>query len=62
MRVLLEALVQQRPGESIKASLLRIRQFKGLQQSVVFDDYGDSSRQVVMTEVKGGRYQVIGRP
>ncbi|MFZ4624469.1 MAG: ABC transporter substrate-binding protein [Rhodoferax sp.] len=62
MRVLLEALAQQRPDESIKASLLRIRQFNGLQQSVVFDDFGDSSRQVVMTEVKGGRYQVLGRP
>ena len=62
MRVLLEALAQQRPDESIKASLLRIRQFKGLQQSVVFDDFGDSSRQVVMTEVKGGRYQVLGGP
>jgi len=62
MRVLLEALAQQHPDESTKASLLRIRQFKGLQQSVVLDDFGDSSRRVVMTEVKAGRYQVLGGP
>jgi len=62
MRVLLQALAQRQSGESLKASVLRIRQFQGLQQVVEFDDWGDSSRQVVLTVVQGGRYQVKGSP
>jgi len=62
MRVLLESLAQRQAGESVKACLLRIRQFKGLQQSVVFDAFGDSSRHVVITEVRGGQYQVREKP
>jgi len=62
MRVLLQALAQRQSGESLKASVLRIRHFQGLQQVVEFDDWGDSSRQVVLTVVQGGRYQVKGSP
>ncbi len=62
MRVLLQALAQRQAGESLKASVLRIRRFQGLQQLVEFDDWGDSSRQVVLTVVQDGRYQVETSP
>lgn len=62
MRVMLQALAQRQPGESLKASMLRIRRFQGLQQLIEFDDWGDSSRQVVLTTVQDGRYQAETSP
>jgi len=55
-QVLLQALPQRTPGEALKATLLRLRSFSGLQDTITFDDYGDSQRHMVMTEIRNGRF------
>lgn len=59
-RVVLQALDARRRGEPLKATLLRLRRFDGLQNPVVFDDFGDCSRPLVVTEVRNGRFMVVG--
>jgi len=55
-QVLLQALAQQAAGEALKATLLRLRTFPGLQDPITFDDYGDSQRPLWMTEIRNGRF------
>jgi len=62
MQVLLTALVQQHPDESLKAGVLRLRQFQGMQQPIVFDEFGDSSRRAVVSVVKNRTYQTLDSP
>jgi len=59
-RVVLQALDAQRHREPLKATLLRLRRFDGLQNPIEFDDFGDCSRPLVVTEVRNGRYVVVG--
>lgn len=59
---LLQALGQQQADEPLKATLYRIGRFPGVQQAVVFDRYGDSKRQVFMTEIRQGQYRVLEWP
>ncbi len=58
MRVVLQALAVQRQGESLKQTLLRVRRFEGTQQTVFFDETGDAVREVYITVVRQGRYEV----
>lgn len=58
-RVMLHALAEQGSGESLKQVLLRIKQFEGVQQSIVFDPQGDSSRPLFMTQVVNGQFNVV---
>lgn len=62
MQVLLTALAQQRPDESLKACMLRLRQFQGMQQPIVFDAFGDSSRRAVVSVVRNRAYQTLDSP
>lgn len=59
MQVALQALALQRNGESIKQTLLRVRSFKGTQQTVSFDNFGDAVRQIHLTVIRQGRYEVL---
>jgi branched-chain amino acid transport system substrate-binding protein len=59
MTVLLDACRQKRRQESLAAALQRIQAFEGLQQTIVFDAYGDASRGLYMTEVVNGEFVVI---
>lgn len=59
MRVALQALAAQQDGETLKQTLMRVRRFAGAQQDVVFDDTGDAVRQVFITVVRQGRYEVL---
>jgi branched-chain amino acid transport system substrate-binding protein len=59
MQVVLAGLDQQRPGEPLKHTLLRLRRFQGVQQDIVFDGYGDSQRALAMTRVSNGRFVVV---
>ena len=43
-QVILDALRAQRKGESLKETVLSIRQFDGLQGKYSFDDFGDVKR------------------
>ena len=58
-QVALQALAGQRSGESFKQTLLRIRAFAGSQQAIEFTPQGDAVRQVYLTQVRNGRYEVL---
>lgn len=57
--VVLQALKNRQPGESLKAAALRSGPYTGLQQDMVFDANGDTQRQVFFTEIRDGRYRKI---
>ena len=57
--VLLEALRARKENETLKAALLRAGPYEGLQQRIVFDANGDTTRQVYFTEIRDGRYVQI---
>jgi branched-chain amino acid transport system substrate-binding protein len=54
--VVLTALKKRQKGESIKAAASKYGPYEGLQQQIVFDANGDTTRKVFFTEIKGGRY------
>ena len=56
---LFEAIAQQRKGEDLKQTLLRIKTFKGLQEPIVFDQYGEAGSRPYLVSVKGGNFVVI---
>lgn len=54
--VAMRALRSRRRGESLARTLLRLRRFEGLQQTLSFDDDGDAVHAVYLTRVTGGRF------
>ena len=57
--VLLSAYEAKRRQESLAEALQRIGTFDGLQQTIVFDAYGDASRDLYITEVVNGQFMVV---
>ncbi len=57
--IALRALREQGSGESVAATLLRLREFEGLQQTLAFDGWGEAARPVYMTRVSGGRFVLV---
>lgn len=57
--VVLQALKNQKKGESVKESALRNGPYPGLQQSIVFDKNGDTTRKVFFTKINNGQYQKL---
>lgn len=57
--VLLTALKHRRKGESIKAAALRSGPYEGLQQQIVFDENGDTTRTVFFKMIKNNRYEPL---
>jgi branched-chain amino acid transport system substrate-binding protein len=55
-QVLLKAIAARQPNEHLKQTLLRIRRFEGLQQPIVFDEFGDSSNRIYLRVVSHGRF------
>jgi branched-chain amino acid transport system substrate-binding protein len=56
--VVLQAIRQRQGNETLRDAVRRIRPFDGLQQSIVFDNYGDASRKLYITRIENGRYMV----
>lgn len=54
--VLFDALMRRAKGESAKTAVLKYGPYDGLQQQIVFDANGDTSRKVVFTEIRDGHY------
>lgn len=54
--VLAQAMARAQPGESPKQVLLRHGPYQGLQQSIVFDRFGDAGRAAHAAVVQGGRF------
>lgn len=55
-RAALAAYAQRAPGTSLKATLLSIPAFEGVQQTWSFDAQGDATRQVSVARVHDGRF------
>ncbi|HRD49636.1 MAG: ABC transporter substrate-binding protein [Candidatus Competibacter sp.] len=56
--VVLDALARQPPGQNLKQTVLAMRRFAGVQNPVIFDDFGDAQRKIFITTVSGGRFIV----
>ena len=54
--VVLQALKNRRPEETLKASALRNSPYQGLQQQIAFDANGDTNRNIYFTEIHKGRF------
>jgi branched-chain amino acid transport system substrate-binding protein len=61
-RVLLQVMRQRQAQESLKDCLLRVQQFAGLQQPVIFDGSGDSGRRAVPSVVHNRRFETLAQP
>lgn len=57
--VVLTALKNRRPGETVKASALRNGPYEGLQQTIAFDANGDTQRKVFFAEIHNGNYVLL---
>ena len=57
--VVLTALKNRQPGETVKAAALRSGPYQGLQQTITFDANGDTSRKVFFTEIHNGNYVLL---
>lgn len=56
--VVLDGLAAQKEGESLKQTLLRIKTFNGVPESIVFDAFGDAKGKSYITEIIDGQFQV----
>lgn len=56
--VVLHALRQRKPNETLKQALLRVRKFQGIQQPISLDGFGDidSDSQVFLKVVRNGQF------
>nr|WP_315244006.1 ABC transporter substrate-binding protein [uncultured Albidiferax sp.] len=57
--VLLQAMDRQARGENLAQAILRNGPYQGLQQSIQFDRFGDTPRQVFFTEVHNGKFVLL---
>lgn len=57
--VVLDTLAQRSSGQSLKQTLLATRRFEGVQNPVIFDDFGDAQRQTFTTVIRGGQFIVV---
>lgn len=55
-RVVLQGLSEQRNEESLKQTLLRLRQFEGVQGAIEFDAFGDTNIPTYITYIRNGQY------
>lgn len=57
--VLADALVRRKPGETPRQAVLQHGPYQGLQQSIVFDRYGDITRALHFAVVRKGRFELL---
>ena len=55
-QTIITALRQSSGKETIKQSLLKIRRFEGLQETLTFDDFGDIQNKTFFTVIQNGQY------
>ncbi len=54
--VVLEALSKKTPDENIKQTIIRQKQFSGVQQTITINQFGDADRRTFVTVIKKGKY------
>ena len=57
--VVLDALAQRQGRQSIKEAVLAIRRFEGIQEPIVFNEFGDMKRNLFITVVRDGQFVVV---
>ncbi|KFB69815.1 ABC transporter substrate-binding protein [Candidatus Accumulibacter vicinus] len=57
--IVMEALAQQPDPRKLKATLQSVRRFQGVQEPILFDEFGDVIREIHMTVVRDGQFIVI---
>jgi len=57
--IVLSVLRQKQDGENIKQALLKYGPFEGVQQQIVFDANGDTTREVYFTEIGSGSFNQV---
>jgi len=57
--VLLQAISRQTGNESVKEALGKYGPYEGLQQQLVFDQFGDTKRNVYFTEIQAGKFVLL---
>ncbi len=57
--IVFTALRKRQPGQTMKSALLAAGPYRGLQQEIRFDAWGDASRQVYFTEIHNGRFKQL---
>jgi branched-chain amino acid transport system substrate-binding protein len=59
MNVLLSSIGQKQPTEPLKAAVIRIGEFSGVQNPIKFDPFGDTKRPIYMVELSDGELHVL---
>ena len=54
--VLFQALERRQQGESVKVAVLKYGPYQGVQQTIAFDRFGDTARNMYFTEIRGGQF------
>ncbi|HCV12686.1 MAG TPA: ABC transporter substrate-binding protein, partial [Candidatus Accumulibacter sp.] len=54
-----DALAERQEGRSIKDTILARRRFEGVQEPIVFNEFGDVTRRLFMTIARGGEFVVV---
>jgi branched-chain amino acid transport system substrate-binding protein len=55
-QIVLRALTERKDNESLKQTILRLREFSGLQETLRFDDFGDVTNITTLSQIKDGQY------
>lgn len=57
--VILEGMAHQASGQTLKQTLLSHKKFSGAQTPVIFDAFGDTSRETYLSTIKDGAFVVL---
>lgn len=57
--VVLDALAQRSSKQNLKQTLLTMHRFEGVQNPLIFDEFGDVKRQTFITAIRGGQFIVV---
>ena len=57
--VVLDALAQRQAGRSVKETVLAMRRFEGVQEPIVFNEFGEMKRSLHITVVRDGQFVVV---
>lgn len=56
--MILDALTQRQNPQSIKETILAVRCFEGVQEPIIFNEFGDIKRNTFITVVRDGQFIV----
>ena len=57
--VVLDALAQRREGRSVKETVLAARRFEGVEEPMLFNEFGEVKRRLFITVVRDGQFMVV---